>query len=269
MGKVTEIKTKIRIDYMHIYKLLVKDGYGIAIANTKPIDHVYMPHISVRKIDIYETKSGYEVRILFFACFEEYELYRDIIKHFMELTKGIAIDENGNKLTNPEELFKDDYINWAVESDLELMLKLIENGEEIGLDCPFRWFYIGKNLGNKLLSLKDNRVEAAKQLFGWVRKSQYEDMEAINTPLYKIENKNKTLTVFRNTTNRYIGFADYFGLWEVKNDSHIDIPYDKIVLIKPDKWQLYDEKQYYAPMLTDSEWKILWEKAKEYQISNF
>jgi hypothetical protein len=272
MSIVTEIRTKLEIPAMDICERLAEiDAYSIAVKDESPTAKIYIPHISIREVEITREDYGYEVRLTLLACKKDYELYRDTIKHILALTKGKAVYEDGSKISDAVIFFNEKFIKTQLKSDFNVIVTLAENDHEIAICCPFRDFYIGTNMRQKIKTYSTNEEEQQEFLFSLIRHSQYEDVNNKNTPLFGItleaeKDKGKqTLTMYRQNEYGYISGAAYFSLMQ-PNEDFVIIKYDDLHKIVPQNWKLIDEKQYKTTDISDYEWSIFWEKAKKYEL---
>jgi len=165
MSKTAEIKTKQKIkDYREIYHRLANKGYGIAVKEYENSVRIYMPNISIREIEINTEKYGYEIRITFFACKEDYLLFIDILEIIVQMTNGLLSYEQ-HKISNIKNFFSDDFIIKNISSDIDLMLLLLREGKEVGLFCPFREFFMGANIFDKFKDYSNNSNHFAEELW--------------------------------------------------------------------------------------------------------
>jgi hypothetical protein len=272
MSKITKIRTKLEIATIDICKRLVEiDGYGIALKDDAPTAKIYMPHISIREVEITKEAYGYEVRLTTLACRKDYELYRDTIKHILTMTKGKAVYEEGSKISDATIFFDERFIRQNLKSEFNVIVSLANDGHEIAICCPFRDFYIGTKMIQKVKTYSTIEDEQQEFLFSLIRKSQYEYVDQLNTPRFGItmdadnDEGQQTLTVYRQNEYGYISGASYFSLMQ-PDDDFVIIRYDDLHKIVPPNWELIDEKQYRTTDISDCEWRVFWDKAKQYEI---
>lgn len=162
------------------------------------------------------------------------------------------------------------FIEECVACDVDTVFRLADSGQEIVIYGPFRKFYFGKIMFQKISHSADSLHAAAKMLFQFICRSQYEIPDACDTPLYTIrdesvdEEKQKTLTSYTNNSGDYITGADFFAL--ITDNNAITIPYHYLHQIVPASWQLIDEKQYKTNPLSDNEWNGFLNRAEKFKI---
>jgi hypothetical protein len=273
MSKITEIKTNKSISAMDICKRLAEfDGYGIAIKDEVPTAKIYIPGVSIRETEISIEDYGYEVRLTVLACEEDYKLYRDTVKHIVEMTNGKAIYEDEYEIENAVNFFNNDFINERLNDEFEMTVSFIKNNHEICLVCPFRQFYIGKKVLEKLEKHSSEKALQRAYLFEMIRKSQYDYKGEADTPVFVIEKNeeaknekvNKTLTIYRHNEYGFISSADYFSLINA-DEEYVVISYTDLHGIVPKSWYLFDEKQHVATSISKHEWNEFWNNAKKYE----
>lgn len=273
MSRITKIKTTVKIDFMHIYKIVCDKGFNLSVNNSKPTDNIFSFGKSIRFIDLTEEDWGYEVRILFLASESDYELYKNIIQTIMELTGVSAEYENELQINDCEQFFNKNFIEDAINDDINVLLINLKNEFNIVIYGPLRSFHIGKNIYNQIKHFSNDKIK--NYLFEKIRVSQYSDPKAINNAVYEISPQNEnetslqTLTVYSKTElNSYIEKADFFALIDEPSKINLIIKFDNLNNIKPDTWFLYDEYGYYAPKINDEQWTKMCKKAQNYIVKS-
>lgn len=269
MSNYTEINTNKRIEVIEVCKRLVDEGYQISVKNGDPTTKVYIPKVSIREIDITEEDYGYEVGLNILACKDDFEIYRDIVKHILEMTNGEAVYE-GNKILDTSNFFDMEFIEQSMDRELSTILLLAKEHNEIAIPCPFRNFVIGTNIYKQIANVGDNLEKQRSFLYNMIRKSQYENISTNDTPIIEMESKNPnsdtnpTLTIYKQNEYDYVTSANYFALTN-EQEKFLIINYSDLPKIAPQSWKLIDEKQYMTSELSGQEWSRFWQNAKQYE----
>ena len=269
MSVVAKIITKERIEVLDVCKSLAKKGHQIVVKNEKPTAKIYTSQRGIREVEISLEKYGYEIRLTWLASFYDHLLFRDTIQIVHEMTGGKLFHEYfDGEISDINSVLSDEYLRKNVEDEYDTLRILLKDGKQYEIFCPNRTFIIGERISKQLLSIKDLK-EFIERLQALIRVSQYLDINARNTALFSVENRNgetKTLTLYNNEEpNRFIVKADLFAL-SVSEDQLITIPHDMIENIMPEDWAKVDESQFYAPTIDEVKWKVLLQKAEEIQV---
>jgi hypothetical protein len=269
MSVSAKIKTKEKIEVLDVCKSLANKGHQIVVKNEKPTAKIYTSQRGIREVEISIEKDGYEIRLTWLASFYDHLLFRDTIHIIHELTGGKLYHEYfEGEISNIHNVLSDSYITKYVDDEYDTLRILLKDGQQYEIFCPYRTFIIGNRISEQLLSIPDLR-EFRERLQAMIRVSQYLDINASNTPLFSVENKNgetRTLTFYNNEKpNRFILKADLLALY-ASEDHLITIPHTMIEKIMPRDWLKIDESQYYAPILDEVKWKELLQKAENVRV---
>lgn len=275
MSKVTEIHTDNTIELLKICEALAEhDAYQIHVKYyDEKIIQYFMYGVSTRMNEVSKEDYGYEVRITAIACEQDFELYRDTIKHMIRLTGGKAIYEFEEEIIDVVGYLDDDFIKKAVRSDFDATITLVKADYEMGYFCPLRNFYIGKKVLEKITNFSTDKDKQRNYLYDLIRKSQY-DIDGENSTLLGIridpnnddEENPEKISCYKKNEHRFIQLAQYFGLLDDKKDDLIVMKYENLEHIAPASWELYDENQYIAHDISDEEWEVMWSKALKFKI---
>lgn len=287
---ITIRSTKRDLEFSNVLETLRTDGYDITIRFIESnICEFYIHHVSTRSIDLSQEENGYEVRITSLASKEDYELFAKTVEIVQNQTEGEAYyeDDNDEHITDVGKYFSKEWIDEQIESDVRIISSLIlsnkdrvefPQGHEIGLYGPICMFYVGETLFEKLgIKAETSWNEMSDKLIERFRYSQYSrplDIRRTTTSVAinlgnesdakEDAGKNK-LTVYTKNAYDMISRADYIGLLSEDGKSLL-LKYEDFMKVVPEQWERFDNSQYFTSPLSDQQFCLLWNRARNYSI---
>lgn len=278
MSIVIRIKTPVKIGLHEVIGKLFDEGFHPSVEATEPT-LFYLPEISTRLIEFGEEEDGYYARQVGMACQEDYKAFISTIKILQELTNGIVINEEEEEI-NPTKLFTDEWIKKTMKSDFSSIKALMLSDQKIELAIfgPIRMYYFGSNVLKQLTDYSTNEEEQHQYIYELIRKSQYglpkADYPDVMEMSKRDENEARSKTILLLSNSRDIlvaGNLDYL----IINQDDVEVGAENMILIKredlhkiaPEKWWLFDDRQYFAPRISDAEWNDFVHKSQPFRLT--
>lgn len=256
-------------------------GYGL-VCNFLEVTgcQFFINNISTRPIDISKEKGGWEVRLTTCASEEDYILFPRVIVALNEVLNGKVENDDGEIIDNPLSFYGKDWRNHQMESDFRMIVALCNHKNEgtgkeseIVLFGPICRFCLGLKLFEELGVKPDMDWKVGRAaLIERFRYSQYgrpEEIERTTTQMrMKTSEGEKAVTFYYKNGYGMISAADYIMLLYSmeEQDTTILLKYEDFMKVVPERWERFDEKQYFTKELSDSEFDEFYNRALPFDL---
>lgn len=279
MSVSIKIKTSETIDVNVLFTVLKTFYEDIIIDDTEPF-LFYRNGISTRYIEFDKTdeNDAYYVRKVILFSKEDCDLYLRTIALIQAMSNGIVLNEDDEEI-DVESAGIQSWIFDSIYSEYNSLKILIEADKETELCLfgPIRSFYFGKRILDKLKTHSKHQKDQYDYLIELFRKSQYGLPENADYPnIMQISKEHSEthepikLLLLSNSNEILVGATvDYYiiNTNAGEDEELLVIKRNDIHKIAPQKWWLFDDKQYVAPIVSTNEWNKFIEDAQPYRIS--
>ncbi len=269
MSIIHNIKPKISLDISVLKSILEKDKNIQFQQRAEDYYFLWVDKKSTKGIDLTIEENNIEIRNTTLSNHYDYFLTNNLIKTIAELTKGKVFNED-NDLVNNFPIFSENEMLKLEESDCKVIMVLSKENEDIAIYGTQRQVHFGFETYKKYKDLIDKPKQLIENVFNVILNVQYHLPNYDYGNIMEVEksNETKTLKLLTNKTNYIIGKYDYI-MFQTNNDPII-ITNKILNSILPNEWELVDEFTIVAPIIDEKKWRILIEKASEFdQYSSF
>jgi hypothetical protein len=238
--------------------------------------YFWMDRLSTRGVDITFEQDGIEIRNTILSNKADYSLTNNLADILVSLFDGSLLNEENGKVDTRFPLYSNGKIEELEIHDCNLLKTLslhsTSQGEHgnIAISGPIRNVHFGKHFFQANSNLNEKRLRDA--MLETIVKVNYQipDYEAGNIMMAKSKNNDeepKILKCLTNLSDCIIDKYDYivFNKDDCK-DELIMITNDILKKILPAQWELVDEYTIVAPIIPDDDWKLLINRALQYDL---
>ncbi len=222
---------------------------------------------STKGFDITLEKDFIEIRNTILSNKFDYDLTNIIVSEIVELTKGIILDENDEKIFSLP-VFDNKRIAEIEIQDCKTIKALSKEHENITICGPIREVYFGKKLYEFFKEFENEKLKDT--IFNLILMVNYLIPNYENGNVIEVGNSEddvKIMKLLTNETDYLIGKYDYILLNTLDGQS-IMITNGILNTMLPSNWKLVDEFTIIAPITTNSEWNKLLKNAKKFDLSS-
>lgn len=265
MSLIHNITAKHPLDIDKLNSYVSKIDNAIVEWRDAGIYYYWIDGKSTRGFDITITDNIIEVRNTVLSNSHDYELTNQVVAEILNLTDGILLDEEEEQI-NTLPLFENDKIKeMEIMSCVHVRFMSKEYGH-IAIYGPVRKVHFGTKLYETYKELNDQQL--VKKMFDLIVKVNYEipnydygNVMEVGNP----EDDKKIMKLLTNETDYIIDKYDYILLHR-PDETPIMITNEILNTMLPSNWTLVDEYTVVAPKTSNTEWKSLLNKAKDYDL---
>lgn len=237
----------------------------------------YIPGKSSRGIRIYLENGNYDISINVLSSGEDNALAADLAVTLASLMNTDIKPEDTDEPMSIE-IFKSRFdagwVEWHKKSGLSSVDYFIhdpKNGGTISFDGCFRKHYIGKKLLARLKNDDPGEDTLYDRIIENIRLTQFIDEEKFRIPgIYSVSEKDGNpkweYVVVAPDNNFFLPKTEYLILF-MEKDNRLKIPYADIHRLADHHFQLVDEEQYFVSRISENDFLLLMEKARQLKPS--
>jgi hypothetical protein len=227
--------------------------------------------ISTRSVEIYHEAGEFRVTIKAFSAAEDYKLAFDLVERLAELTGGTVRSERFGELPGAQLRSKHDgaWVRRMVEAPFRAHMLIVAIGTDVEIQGPIRPFYLGARL---IAELAKTGPEATlpERLLERMRHVQYVDPKQYRpaNPFRATLRDGSTVcyAVWGPGDNCLVPSVGYLVLYHNGPGCPPMIPHQCLPQLAGDRLTWLDEKQALLRAIPETEWPVLVQRARQYNV---
>ena len=264
------VKTKKKLDFEQLTDYLADIFPSLQVLRRdKDIYYYWLHGHSTRGMDITrEKRRYYEIRNTLLSNEADYQIANLIGRFLTEYYGGKIYDEYEDPLDR-QVIFTEEEMEERQTDDVNLLMVLLEHGQEFAFFLANRKVYLGKKAYGALAPYRNDEKTLREKIYARMKYVWYEvppefEYGLVMELVPRGKDEKKLIKLITNKTPYIIDKVDYV-MFE-KGDEPLVIPHEKIYEIKPPSWEMIDEIQFIAPLLPQPEWEALLKRAEPYNV---